>query len=208
MCASVDNNIYGQDFLEMTREDIAVLIPDNFVLGMKLYKVIMNYRQVSVSPSTSTSSIDNEDSDMLNVSQSSSSSVSSTMQSLAVKKRASAFIEGSTSDCAKRLKSSVKFSLPMFSEDVQRCIDQDAVLTTQQRNKIIRECCRALQGHCRQHGQPVSSDLKRFSAKLLSQQCPNSLGKEVYVKNHCILDCFEHKVSECGYCSYIIGTDL
>ena len=117
MCASVDNNIYGQDFLEMTREDTAVLIPDNFVLGMKLYKVIMNYRQVSVSPSTSTSSIDNEDSDMLNVSQSSSSSVSSTMQSLAVKKKASACAGGSTSQSAKRLKSSVKFSLPMFSED-------------------------------------------------------------------------------------------
>jgi len=81
MCASLDN-IYGQDFLEMTREDI---VPDNFVLGVKLYKVILNYHQVSVSPSTSTSSIDNEDSDMQSVSQGSSDS--STMQSLAVKMR-------------------------------------------------------------------------------------------------------------------------
>jgi len=111
MCASLDNKICGLDFLEMTREDIVVLIPDNFV--MKLYKVILNYHQVSVSPSTSTSSIDNEDSDMQSVSQGSGSS---TMQSLAVKKRAS-FTKGSTSQSAKRLKSSVEFSLPLFSEE-------------------------------------------------------------------------------------------
>jgi len=178
----VDNEIYGHDFLEMTRQDIAVLIPDKFVLGMKLFKIIQSYHQVSVSASTSTSTVMDEDLDV--------SGGSSASSLVPVKKRlrqtSSTCTEesGSTeagSEGTKRLKTSENFSLPMFSEDVQRCMDQDAVLTTQQRNKIIRESCRALQGYCRQQCLPVSSHFKRYSAKLLSQQCPNSLGSEVNI---------------------------
>ena len=36
------------------------------------------------------------------------------------------------------------FVLPVFSEDIQKPFLQDAVFTTSQGNKIIRECCRVL----------------------------------------------------------------
>ena len=47
----------------MTREDIAVLIPNKFVLGMKLFKIIQKYRHVS-SGSASTSISMDEDPDV------------------------------------------------------------------------------------------------------------------------------------------------
>ena len=74
---------------------------------------------------------------------------------------------------------SISFSLPMFSEDIEQSIDQDSVFTTQQRNKIIHECCRALQGHCKKNVIPVTSAEKRYAAQLLHKECPNSLGSEV-----------------------------
>ena len=64
-----------------------------------------------------------------------------------------------------------EFLLPVFSEDIQKSFLEE----------IIRECCRALQGYCQQHEVPVTSELKKHAAKLLSEKCPNSLGVEVHM---------------------------
>ena len=58
-----------------------------------------------------------------------------------------------------------EFSLPVFSEDIQKPFLEDSIFT----NKIIRECCRALQGYCQLHEVPVTSELKNHAAKLLSE---------------------------------------
>ena len=74
-----------------------------------------------------------------------------------------------------------EYLLPQFSEDVQKPFLEDSIFTTPQCNKIIRETCRALQGYCQQYKVPVTSELKKHAAKLLSENCPNSLGVEVNI---------------------------
>jgi len=43
----------------------------------------------------------------------------------------------------------------------------DAFYTSAQRNKLIREACMALRGHCRGEGIPVTNEAKKSLAKLL-----------------------------------------
>ena len=47
MCVYIDQKIFGDNFLEMSREDIGYLFPNSFVLGMKLYKIVQSCRQVN-----------------------------------------------------------------------------------------------------------------------------------------------------------------
>ena len=54
------------------------------------------------------------------------------------------------------------FKLPVFSTDIEKCIRKDAFYTSAQRNKLIREAWRALQGYCREQDRPVSNDEKRM----------------------------------------------
>lgn len=82
-----------------------------------------------------------------------------------------------------RLMPVTKFSLPDFADEIESCIERDEVYTSQQRCKVIRETCRALQGYCKKQQQPVTASSKKMAAELLSKKCPNSLGSEVFVIN-------------------------
>ena len=73
-------------------------------------------------------------------------------------------------------KSRIEFKLPIFSPDIEKCIRKDAFYTSAQRNKLIREACRALQGYCKEQDRPVSNDDKRLLAHLLYERAPKSLG--------------------------------
>lgn len=68
---------------------------------------------------------------------------------------------------SKHDKSRMEFKLPEFSPDIEKCIRKDAFYTSAQRNKLIHEACRALQGYCREQDCPVSNDDKRLLAHLL-----------------------------------------
>ena len=110
--------INGETLLDLSREDIAILLPkDNqFSLEMKLYKFIQRCRNGKDSQSKS----DADDS----FSSCSQPSTSSACSGSRPKKR------------------KIEFSLPRFTPDVQRCIDKDAFYTHQLRNKLIRQACR------------------------------------------------------------------
>ena len=169
----------------MSREDIAILLPDNFVLGMKLYKLIQKYRIEHEVTDTDIESECNVSFSSKSTSEPSSTSRSASTENSLLGKRMGSSASGTAQ---KRQKTTSQlqstdhdFSLPVFSDDIEQCMDQDAVLTTQQRNKIIRECCRALQGHCKKKSIPVSKAIKKHTARLLSEQCPNSLGSEVII---------------------------
>ena len=105
-CAHVDTELSREDFLEITRKDIAVLIPNKFVLGMKLFKIIQKYRHVS-SASTSTSISVDEDPG--------SSSGSSIVQNPAVKNKHHP-LKDQDQRALRGLKKSAKFSLPICSQ--------------------------------------------------------------------------------------------
>ena len=70
------------------------------------------------------------------------------------------------------------FSLPKFPPDVAKTIKNDAFHTTAVRNKLIRESCRALNGHCQQYrpnSSPTNKD-KRELGTMLYKLAPKSLG--------------------------------
>ena len=113
------------------------------------------------------------------------------------------------------------FKLPVFSPDIEKCIRKDAFYTSAQRNKLIHEACRALQGYCREQDCPVSNDDKRLLAHLLYEKAPKSLGDplkpthgkepEVTFKLELIMR-FEAKYYKCifliaGCISWVVWSD-
>lgn len=70
------------------------------------------------------------------------------------------------------------FKLPAFSPAVRQCISKDSFYTSTQRNRLIREACLALRGHCWQEEKVVTNTQKKALAKMLLDLSPKSLGKE------------------------------
>ena len=69
-----------------------------------------------------------------------------------------------------------EFSLPDFSPDIVHAIKNDAFITAAKRNKLIRESCKALKGHCKHVGKPVTAAVKRSLGLRLYNLAPKSLG--------------------------------
>ena len=82
---------------------------------------------------------------------------------------------GSTDECR-------SFKLPVFSPDIQKCINKDAFYTPTQTQRLIKESCLALHGHCWENGNTVSNDDKRALAKKLYDLAPNTLGDPISAK--------------------------
>ena len=191
------------------------MFPKNFVLGMKLYKIIQTVRLSQYSGQLLASQVqlsDDESAASTSTLLAPSTPASSSRHSLSCKRSRSlsaASPSGSISQRSPRSTSSTssgspptplareakrprlmpvtKFSLPDFADEIEGCIERDEVYTSQQRCKVIRETCRALQGYCKKQQQPVTASSKKMAAELLSKKCPNSLGSEVFVIDVLIL---------------------
>lgn len=74
------------------------------------------------------------------------------------------------------------FKFPVFSPDIQKCIDKDAFYTPTQTQRLIKESCLALRGYCWEDGSTVSNDEKRALAKKLYDLAPNTLGDPTSAK--------------------------
>ena len=174
----------------MSREDLGILFPENFVLGMRLYKIIQKCRGSQSSSLTepdvesvasifSTPSSSRVQRSNRSIDSDKDSQVSDPSSSRLIKKKHPSpqlpFTDPDAPSKRPKHEQSISFSLPMFSEDIEHSIDQDSVFTTQQRNKIIRECCRALQGHCKKNVIPVTSAEKRYAAQLLHKNVQTAL---------------------------------
>lgn len=68
------------------------------------------------------------------------------------------------------------FKLPHFSPEVTSCIGKDSFYTTSVRNKLIKEGCNALRGHCWGEERAVTNYDKRNLAIRLYELAPKSLG--------------------------------
>lgn len=68
------------------------------------------------------------------------------------------------------------FKLPHFPPDIKVCIKKDAFYTPAQRNKLIKEGCRALRGHCWAEDRVVTNSEKKRLSKMLYELAPKSLG--------------------------------
>ena len=77
---------------------------------------------------------------------------------------------------------STSFKLPVFSPDIQKCIDKDAFYTPTQTQSLIKESCLALRGYCWEDGSTVSNEEKRALAKKLYDLAPNTLGDSTSAK--------------------------
>ena len=101
------------------------------------------------------------------------------------------------------------FTLPPCGQDIKKCINKDAFVTSQQRNKLIRESCRALRGYCMNLNRDCSCLDKESLAKDLYSLAPKSLGDpkilsdipwvNLIIVNHCKflfrMDCCNRSVS-------------
>ena len=146
----------------MSREDIAVLFPscDKFILGMKLYKFIQGIRGIVSESSIDTSSA------------SDSLSTNSSQKRKVAKRSSLPSVNGDSKSDSRAM----EFQLPAFSLDIEDLIKKDQFYTATKRNKLIREACRALKGHCRSLEKTVSSEDKRKLGKALYSLAPKSLG--------------------------------
>ena len=135
--------------MELSREDIATIFPEPemFVLGMRLYKLVQSCRG-DMSTQELLADLPDDDHSYSTNSSGRKRSLSSDTCSSSHRK-------------IRKVSSGVEFKLPRFSVDIERCIKKDTFYTSPQRNKLIREACNALSGHCRLHGRPVTTDDKK-----------------------------------------------
>lgn len=158
----------------MTREDFALIYPskDKFLLASKLYKLsqrIQTYQERDRDYGTDTANLLDELSDLASTP---SSSRSSTPFTAAGQKRP----PPSQPSSSKRMLVEEEFKLPHFPPDIKTCINKDAFYTPAQRNKLIKEGCRALRGHCWAKDRSVTNGEKKKLSRMLYELAPKSLG--------------------------------
>jgi hypothetical protein len=179
-------SIDGELFCQLSREDLAILLPrdDQFILGVKLYKLIQSFRSPSASLDwnyttgsvTATSSCSSDALSKTTVTHT-STPVHAKSSTIVLDSRSS----HSSSEFGPRKRSKDQaglddFTLPEFSPDIQHAIKEDSFLTAAKRNKLIRETCRAYKGYCRHLGRQATAEDKRILSKRLYELAPKSLG--------------------------------
>ena len=176
----VERDIDGYSFIQLTREDFSIIFPSKskFLLSSKLFKFAQRIRSITEGSSRDTASLLADMSDLECPLQSASSGLSSRSSS----RCSTPFSEGrkrsmdASAVLSKRKCGESGFKLPQFSPDLKLCINEDSFYTSAQRNKLIKEGCLALRGHCWELEKSISNQDKRQLAKLLYQLAPKSLG--------------------------------
>lgn len=163
----------------MSREDISVLFPEKhqFLLGSRLYREVQRFRQHSMS------TLESSDQDISSVYGDSSSpndlvasngSQTGSQKSLSNSKRPQS--TSNSSQAKKKNTTLSTFVLPKFSPDITQAVKCDEFYTATLRNKLIREACRALKGHCQQIGKSPTTVEKKALGRKLYDLSPKSLG--------------------------------
>ena len=177
--------IDGDVFCGLSREDLAIIFPEvsQFILGVKLYRLIQKMRKRV----TADSDITSQDSDIGSVFSSKTSSAQKSAKNVSQPNTSVSFSSGGEcSHSSKALGTESRkrsagttheeFTLPEFSPDVQQAIKADQFFTAAKRNKLIREACRAYKGYFRSAKKDITSEDKRKLGKLLYSLAPKSLG--------------------------------
>jgi hypothetical protein len=168
----LERDIDGAEFCSLSREDIAMIFPSKqkFLLGVKLYREIQKIRQQTIA---SASDFSDTESFFTSTQKTPSPTATETLTQQPSKRTRS----GSDVSQAKRKDVTLgTFSLPEFSPDINLAIRHDGFHTSTIRNKLIREACRALKGHCRKQGKAITAAEKRMLGKMLYRIAPKSLG--------------------------------
>lgn len=191
--------IDGCSFTQLSREDFALIYPDKdkFLLGSKLYKLAQKIRINSQRPGSSIDSRDTQsllaDMSELEGPLSPSSYISTpgssrcstpfpdTGRKHSLGSQTSSSSQSSSSRSSSKRKcieeaNATPFKLPHFSPNVQLSISKDSFYTTSMRNKLIKEGCNALRGHCWGEQRSVGNYDKRNLAIRLYELAPKSLG--------------------------------
>lgn len=164
-----DRQIDGKAFSQLTREDFVMIFPskDKFLLASILYKLSQQIRQCDLESSRSTPSLLEELSDLA------SSTPGSSRSSTPFSSRKRTL--RSQLPASKRTHTD-EYRLPHFPPDIKRCIKNDAFYSVAQRNKLIKEGCRALRGHCWGDDRTVTNEEKKKLSRMLFELAPKSLG--------------------------------
>ena len=143
----IARGIDGEVFVTLSREDIAVIFPEK----QKFVTGVKLYQEIKRVRKSCALGDDDDDSGRA---------------------------ERTNCESTSRQRDSVlgMYSLPKFSPDIERAIKKDNFHTSVLRNKLIREACRSLKGHCQKECRPPIPAEKRRLGKMLFNLAPKSLG--------------------------------
>ena len=139
------------------------------MLGTRLYREVQTCRKLSIS--VELSDLDTPTS-CLDALSPRTTDQTSEIQSTSSKRSAS----GDTSLSKRKNTASDSFVLPKFSPDIARAASKDEFFSAALQNKLIRESCRALKGHCQLQERSPTTTEKRNLGKMLYNLSPKSLG--------------------------------
>lgn len=176
----LERNIDGQSFTQLTRQDLALIYPskEKFLLASKLFKLAQQVRLNSQASGVDTRDTLSLLADMSELESSSSTFSTPGSSRCSTPSGRKHSLTGQSSVPKKKCTTEVNatsFKLPHFSPDVRSCISNDSFYTSAHRNKLIKEGCMALRGHCWEEEKSVTSYDKRNLAKSLCELAPKSL---------------------------------
>ena len=171
-CILIENGISGEDFLELNREDFAILFPNDFMIGKRLNKYVANFNTTLPSmgqPSTS-SSLDN-------TIEISPASTPVSTQKIPSESPVTPPATSQTTPTSSRKHagdpSVPSFSLPKFDAVLERALAEDGFYDPNTRAKLIRKACEHLEGFCLEHGLEITKERQDELATLLLERAPH-----------------------------------
>lgn len=175
-----EKGITGEDFLELSREDLAILFPKDFMIGKRLFKYVANFsttlpdpsiQQPSLGGSSTSSSLDNT------VEISPASTPVFTQKTPSESSVTQSGTAQTTTSSRKRVggPSPPSFGLPKFDAVLERALAEDSFYDPNARAKLIRKACEHLEGFCLEHGLEITKERQDELARLLLERAPHSL---------------------------------
>ena len=195
---SSEYNIDGEEFVQLTRQDVALLFPNDsqFLLGMRLFRFIQGLCRKDQDDDESIELFSDDES----ASPKSKPAIpkskaatpkfkaatpaenKSTPKSVATMSKSTIPTTKSTRDSATPPQSKrsggptlAQFKLPKFDPDLETALQNDAVYNPHKRAKIIRKACEALLGFHRENETEVTTTSQEELAEVLLERAPQSL---------------------------------
>ena len=167
--------IDGEAFTQLTREELGMIYHSNekFLLASKLYRIAQRRQYSTRDTSSLLAELSEAEGDLLT---SPAPSVSSSNSAWSLKRHLERDDPPNKKKCTEHVAS--KFTLPVFSPDIKKCIRGDAFYTSTQRNRLIKEACVALRGYCWEREKSILNHDKKNLAKMLCELAPKSLSDQ------------------------------
>ena len=179
-----EKGISGEDFLELSREDLAILFPNHFMIGKRLHKYIENFNTTLPDPSPQQQPpsmggppISYSVNNTIEISPASTPVSTPSAPSGGSPVTPSGTSQTTPASSRKRIggSSPPSFNLLKFDAALERALAEDSFFDPNQRAKLIRKACEHLEGYCLEHGLEITKERQDEVARLLLERAPHNL---------------------------------